>query len=189
MSNGIILGIDLDEVVFSYIKGLRLAMKSAGLEVKEEEPEFYSLYASGWFKSEEEFKEFHGGIVDKGLYENLELIPGARKTLWDLSNRGYRLDIITSRFVNPGQHSKVVTQTINALESNKIPFNNLSFLGGKSIYKPDVFLDDSPKNIESIRASGTKAVIFDFRYNRYLDGLRVKTWEEFSDFLGEEYGF
>ena len=184
----IILGVDLDEVVFSYLNGLRRAMEKEGITPPIDDPEFYSLFQSGWFESEEQFRLVHGRAVDDGLYTNLELIPEARKTLWELSHAGYKIDIITSRFVNPGQHHAVVTQTALALESNRIPHDNLSFLSDKSRYNTDCFIDDSPKNIMALQAAGKETITFNLRYNEGISGPRAMNWSEVREMLLKKFG-
>jgi 5'(3')-deoxyribonucleotidase len=188
MSNReIVLGVDLDEVVFRYCDGLRQRIEAAGSTVPEGDPQFYSMTKSGWFDTDEDFFSFHGKCVDEGLYSQLELIPGARETLWELSDAGYKINIITSRFVLPGQHAKVCTQTVQALDTNDIPYSNISFLDDKVLMRADAFIDDSPKNIEGLLDHGQYVLRMKMRYNVDCGGEPVENWTQIRQVLKNRF--
>lgn len=183
------LGIDLDEVVFRYFHTFRpFAAKELGRPEEDlRDPAFYSLVASGWFNEEEHYRQVHGTAVDAGLYRDLEVIEGASENLWKLNDEGFTIHIITSRFVNKGQHGTVISQTGESLDKNNIPFHSITFDGLKYEHNADVYLDDAPHNIETLRKEGKFVVIFDTTYNRHIDGLRVKNWEEFYQIVTDRF--
>lgn len=185
----IILGVDLDEVVFQYIEGLRKYMVEVlGMNPPKDMPHNYSFKVSGWFDSEEEFKRVHGQAVEDGLYYKLDPVPGAIETLWDLSDSGYALNIITSRFVNPGQHERVVIDTARALQKHQVPHSNISFMKDKTLQIADLFIDDGPHNITALRGVGREVVTFDLPYNAHIPGPRVTNWQELRLLLKEKFG-
>lgn len=185
----IVLGVDLDEVVYRYTSGFRNWLEYRhGFTLPPEDPKSWSLKESGWFAQEEDFAKFHGQAVNEGLYEQLETLPQARETLWELSDAGYQLNIITSRFVNPGQHQRVVAQTVKALDRDRIPYSNLSFLGNKVLQQADAYLDDSPKNIKGLKEAGREVIIFTMAYNKALEGRRADTWGEARAHLRDLFG-
>lgn len=190
MKKNIVLGIDLDNVCADYTDGLRQYVAPL-LGVRPEnipDPIKYSFYESGWgFSSEDHFRQLHGLAVEDGIYSELELIEGTTECLWALSDLGYHIDIITSRFVNNGQHRKVVSQTVDWLDRKNVPFRDLSFLGDKNRHIVDVMLDDSPSNIERLRSIGREVVVFDQLYNQMLDGPRVYSWEDFYEYVTVNY--
>lgn len=188
MTDKIILGVDLDEVVYKYIEGLRRRMISNGLFPPEGETAYYSMTASGWFISDEEYFSFHGQQVEEGLYEDLELHEGASETLHDLSESGYRLNIITSRFVNPGQHQRVVAQTVASLDRDQIPYSNISFLAQKVNQYADAYIDDSPGNIASLTAAGRLVIKRNMLYNVDSPGIPAGSWEEIREILRRTFG-
>lgn len=183
-----ILGVDLDEVVFQYIEGLRKVLHTKGVVPPSGEPVSYNMSSAGWFSSREDFCKAHGEAVDEGLYTSLELIPGAREKLWELSSAGYQINIITSRFVNPGQHRKVVSQTVEALETHRIPYSNISFLDNKVLQYADAYIDDSPTNLEGLTASGRFVIRKEMAYNVDSPGVRATSWEEIRSILREKFG-
>lgn len=188
--NGIVLGVDLDEVVFQYIEGFRTWLRERrNIEAPSGMPPFYSFAESGWFETEEEFKRLHGEAVAEDLYRFLTPVEGAIDTLWELSDAGYTLNIVTSRFVNPGQHWKVVTSTAESLEHHNVPHHNLSFMKDKTLQRSHLYIDDSPHNIKALGDAGIPIVIFDVPYNRHLEGDRVTNWQDLRIYIKEKFGY
>lgn len=182
------LGVDLDEVVFEYIDGLRQYLRSKDMEAPDADPVDYNLGQAGWFDTYEDFKRIHGQAVDEEIYANLNPIPDSIKTLWDLSRSGYEINIVTKRFVNPGQHKKVVKQTAESLDKHRIPHSNLLFLSDKTQFLVDCNIDDSPNNIRDLKNANRFAIIFDFAYNQNMNGPRAKNWVELREILRDKFG-
>lgn len=192
MTNGIVLGVDLDGVCLDYTGEFRnFTAKVLGVDPKDiADPSSYSFFESGWgFTSEDHFKLVHGQAVDDGLYTRLPTMPGVSETLHRLSDKGYHIRIITNRFVNKGQHGKVVAQTAERLETANIPYRDLCFVKDKTEINADLYLDDAPFNIEALRAVGREAVVFTAPYNHHMDGPRVDNWEQVEQYLFERFGF
>lgn len=188
-SNDLItLGVDLDEVVFRYLKGLRISCGRNGAPLPLIDPEHFSLTKSGWFTSDEDFKRVHGKAVDEGLYAGLEVYKDASPVLHDLAKSGYEVNIITSRFVNPGQHEIVVRDTARSLEANEIPYSNLSFLSNKTRALMDAYIDDAPHNLEPLIALDRYTVTFDQTYNKHIPGARANDWLHLREVLRKKFG-
>ncbi len=47
----------------------------------------------------------------------------------------------------------------------------------------DAYIDDGPHNIEGLRAAGRTAIVFEQPYNRDLDGLRARNWDEVEEIV------
>lgn len=179
------IGLDLDGVVFNYTEGLRQASAKA-LNVDPNtlpDPAFYSLFKSGWFESEEQFKEIHSSAVDQRLYRDLPTIEGASETLWRLSNLGAHIHIITSRFVVHGQHAQVLADTANSLDMHNIPFRSIGFDAHKVNHMADVYIDDSPANIHALRDAGRDVICFTADYNLGIDGPRANNWDDVWNYI------
>lgn len=184
-----IIGLDLDEVSVGYMSGLRTAA-AAALNVDPEsliEPFSYSLYESGWFESEDQFREIHGQAVEDGLYAKLEMLEGASEALWDLSNAGFHIHVITSRFVNHGQNARVLADTANSLDRLRIPYRDISFIKDKRRVLADIYIDDSPSNIKLLREAGRHVLTFDTLYNRSITGPRAYNWTEAKAYIEENF--
>lgn len=187
-SDLIALGVDLDEVVFRYLRGLRLSSGRNGAALPLIDPEHFSLTKSGWFSSDEEFKLMHGYAVDEGLYADLETYENASPVLHDLAKSGYEINIITSRFVNPGQHEIVVVDTARALEANDIPYSSLSFVSNKTKSLMDAYIDDAPHNLEPLIALDRYTITFDQTYNKHIPGARANNWLHLREVLRAKFG-
>lgn len=188
LNDKIILGVDLDECVFGYLPAISNHMGIKGFKVPTEPPAAFSMVENGWFETMELFRQTHGDAVENGLYEHLEVFEGASEILKDLSKSGYEINIITSRFVNPGQHGLVVAQTAIALDKNNIPYSSLSFLDNKTRFLADAYIDDGPHNLEPLQKLGRYTITFDQAYNRHIPGPRVNSWHEAREVLQNEFG-
>lgn len=184
----IVLGVDLDEVVFEYIVGLRELIRDSGREVPDNEPTSWSMEEAGWFPTDEAFKKFHGDAVEDGLYEKLKLTHGAHEVLWDLSDAGYQINIITSRFVNPGQHRKVVSQTVASLDRWDLPYSNISFLDNKVLFKADAYIDDSPRNVNNLVDANRFVIRKVMNYNKDCKGVPAINLKEARQILRDHFG-
>lgn len=185
----IVLGVDLDEVVFKYNEGLREYLyEDLGIIVPDEEPSHYDFVKAGWFDTFDDFRKYHGYAVDTGLYARLDVYEDSVETLRDLVKNGYVINIITSRFVNPGQHRKVVQDTVEALDANRIPYNNISFMDNKALQRADAFIDDAPHNIENL-SKINQFVIRQVRpHNVDCGGVPAKNWREIREILRDKFG-
>jgi 5'(3')-deoxyribonucleotidase len=181
------LAVDLDGITFDYTAGLRKFLKEEYGREGLHDPQFYSYVESGWFKDLEDFKKIHGEAVENGLYANMSLIPGSAQTLRELSENGYAIHILTSRFVNPGQHQKVVSDTSAALDKNNIPYYSISFLNDKTRFRADSYIDDSPFNITELEKINAHVLTFSQDYNKGVGKERVSTWKEIRDIFKHRY--
>ncbi|MFB0902618.1 MAG: hypothetical protein QMA93_07140, partial [Acidimicrobiales bacterium] len=96
---------------------------------------------------------------------------------------GVWIRIVTHRlYVNWG-HSAAAGDTVEWLDKARIPYRDLCFLGAKSDVGADAYIDDGPHNIEGLRAAGRTAIVFEQPYNRDLDGLRARNWDEVEEIV------
>jgi len=179
-----IIGCDLDGVAARYVQGLRAEVGSAfGLtpeQILAELPDPLDYGFTNWKIIGDKFKEYHTNAVDAGLYAKLEAFEGASKVLWQLSDEGYYIRIITSRFVKHGQNAKVVADTAIWLDKNDIPYRGLDFEKNKTEVFADIYIDDAPMNIDAFHAKGKKVIVFDAPYNQDTEdfGLRAYNWDD-----------
>lgn len=207
------IGVDLDGVCARYNDYLRHVVADHTSTPAESypEPEFYSFVQSGWpLKDEKEYAEVHCAAVADGMYKNLDSIPGATRTLHALSNDGHHLRVITSRFVRPGQHAIVCSDTVewldHAMDENhqpitdenghrlsydeaveqghnahrRVPYTDIAFTALKHEVERDVYIDDSPSNIYNLSTKTDGLVII---FNTPYN----KRHEEYG--ILDEYGY
>lgn len=192
-SKEFVLGVDLDGVVADYEGGFRAACQAAtGFDVSRfPTATSWSFVESGWpFADEDEFFAAHRAAVNGGLFRDLQVLDGASEALWALSDAGVRIRIITHRLVVNFSHATAVSDTVSWLDRNRIPFRDICFVRDKAEVGADLYLDDSPKNVEALRQSGGDGVaaVYDQPYNRHVEGLRVCGWNDVLDLVRERSG-
>jgi 5'-nucleotidase len=64
------------------------------------------------------------------------------------------------------------------LDTHRIPYRDLCFLGAKPEVQADAYIDDAPHNIEQLRAAGNDVIAFDQPYNQHIEGPRAMNWLE-----------
>lgn len=187
-----ILGLDIDDTSGKYLKALKQYIIEeeqekafAGMtpdEIDTHFPEMRSYDSFEWSVIDgdrEKFKKYHGDAVERGLYANIEPFPGLAESLWKLKREhDFRIFVITSRFVNPGQNAKVITDTGLWLDKHGLPYDDIMFTSNKVNVLADVYIDDSKHNILPLQEAGRNTIVYDRSYNRELPGLRAHNWEE-----------
>lgn len=185
-----VLGLDLDGVVGAYNDAFRqYVARIKGVEPDTlPDPEFWSYKQSGWFDSEEEYLAAHAAAVDHGMFRTMPLIPGAEEALWELSDAGVHIRVVTHRLGAKGTHARAAGDTVAWLDSSGkrgIPYRDLTFVSAKADVGCSVYIDDAPHNIENLRAAGNTAIVFDQLYNRHVDGPRARDWSQARDLILE----
>lgn len=184
----LVLGLDLDGVVFDYESAVRerfalmLGVDPSTLKRQTQ----WSLVQSGWpIVDEDHFAELHSAAVKAGMFADMPVIAGASEGLWRLSDAGIYTRIVTHRLGFKGIHEAAASGTVSALESNNIPYRDLTFVANKPDVGADIYVDDAPHNIAALRAAGRYAIVFDQPYNQAVDGPRARNWEELVTMIGE----
>ena len=186
-----IIGVDIDNCSAKYTLGLSddIARQLGVTDIEAHRlaygpPVDYSM--SNWPNFPDAFFNFHVKAVDNDLYQNLEPMERVSEILWKLSNEGHHIRIITSRFVGHNRHAKVVADTGIWLDKNNIPYRDIMFIANKTDIFADIYVDDSPTNIEAIRGVGRECIAFTAPYNLNFDGLRAENWEDVYNIIQEK---
>lgn len=184
----IVLAVDLDEVCFDYLGGIRSFLEELGYKIPPGKAKSWSLMQAGRVQSEEEYLKRHAEAVEKGLYTRLKVLPGTKEVVSDLSESGYEIHIITSRFVVPGQNDLVLEQTAQALKEAGIPYDNIMFQKKKARFLADAYLDDGPHNIEALRKEGRFVIKMEQPHNLHMEPPGARDWYEAREILRERFG-
>ena len=106
MSRNFVLGVDLDGVCGDYAGAFKqVVAKELGVEPREL-PDEYTWNFPEWGITREQYKELHTRSVKEArLFMNLPVYPGASEALWELSDAGIWIRIITHRLFYPGDHA------------------------------------------------------------------------------------
>jgi hypothetical protein len=184
-----VLGVDLDGTCADFYTALRpiaaewlgVDPETLGPEVSWDLPEWGVAQAPGGYLKLHQF-----AVTQRDLFRVMKPVAGAPQVLRRLSDEGVRIRIITHRLLLKGFHRVAVQQTIDWLDGHDIPYWDLCFLADKAAVGADLYVEDSPANIEHLRSHGHRAIVFTSSTNRYLPGPRADTWDEVYTMVREE---
>jgi 5'-nucleotidase len=181
----LVLGVDLDAVCGDYEEVFRASVaRRTGRDPGELPAQTVMDAYSEWGLSFAEFEEAHRtAVVEDRIFREMQPLPGVSEALWQLSDEGVWIRIITHRLIFNGAHEVSAADTAWWLDHHRIPYRDLCFIGDKPDVGADVYIDDSPRNIIGLRAAGRTAIVFDQPYNRDLPGPRVSSWGEVTAFV------
>jgi 5'(3')-deoxyribonucleotidase len=176
----VVLGIDLDGVCADFY-GFMREIAAEWFETKIEDlPTEVSYGLPEWgITNSDQYSSLHRfAVTQRDLFRSVPMIPGARKVLRRLSNEGYRIRIITHRLFIQYFHEVAVRQTIEWLDRNGIPYWDLCFMKDKDQVGADIYVEDSPSNVRSLRDGGHYVICFGNSTNRDVSAPKANTWEE-----------
>lgn len=178
-SKNFILGLDLDGVVADFYGTIRpLAAEWLGRPVDDliEDPT-YGLHEWGFNGAGADYKDFHRwAVTEQRLFSSLAPIPGAAPALRRLSDDKVRIRIITNRLFISHFHAPAVAQTVEWLDRHGIPYWDLCLMPDKAAVQANVYLEDTPVNIEGLRAAGCDVIVFENSTNLEVPGERARDW-------------
>jgi len=184
-----VFGVDLDGTCADFYEGLRpiaaewlgVEAGSLPLDVSWNLPEWGVAQAPGGYRKLHQF-----AVTQRDLFRVLRPIAGAPQVLRRLSAQGVRIRIITHRLFVKNFHRIAVQQTIDWLDGHDIPYWDLCFLADKSAVGADLYVEDSPANVEQLRSDGHATIVFSNSTNRHLPGPRADTWEQVYELVMSE---
>lgn len=182
-----VFGVDLDGVVADFIAGLKpIAAEWLGVGPNELTDEVSYGFPEWKIGGKRGYNDLHRyAVKERRLFETLPVVPGAAAALRRLSRQGVRIRIITHRLYIEWFHRQAVNQTVEWLEKNGIPYWDLCFMAAKSSVEADVYVEDSPTNIEMLRKAGKKVIVMRNSTNRHVNGPAAETWEEVEKWVNE----
>jgi 5'(3')-deoxyribonucleotidase len=182
-----VFGVDLDGVVADFIQGLKpIAAEWLGVPVTSLTDEV-SYGFKEWNVGD--YNDLHRfALKERNLFANLALMEGAAPALRRISARGIRIRIITHRLYIEWFHRQAVVQTLEWLEKHGIPYWDLCFMKTKASVDADVYVEDSPGNIQSLRDAGRDVIVFSNSTNRHVPAPSATHWLEVEQWVMEKYG-
>ncbi len=170
-----VFGVDLDGVVADFYGGLRpIAAEWLGVSL-ESLPERISWGLAEWgvARAPGGYDALHKfAVMQRELFLKLPPTARAPQALRRLSKAGVRIRIITHRLFIKYFHQIAVSQTIQWLDRHDIPYWDLCFMQEKTAVGADLYIEDSPTNVERLRADGAKTIVFTNSTNEKLPGPR-----------------
>jgi beta-phosphoglucomutase-like phosphatase (HAD superfamily) len=183
-----VLGVDLDGVVADFAQGLKpIAAEWLGVPESSLTEDIsygfreWGLERAGGYDALHRF-----AVKERELFAKLPPIPGAPAALRRLSAVGdIRIRIITHRLYIHWFHKEAIQQTTEWLEHQGIPYWDICFMRDKAAVGANLYLEDSPDNIEALRAAGHETIVVLNSTNAHLPGPRAGSWEEIEDLVLE----
>jgi 5'(3')-deoxyribonucleotidase len=182
-----IIGIDCDGVLYPFTENF---IKFASNKLKRELPipTKWEMWQE-WNITIDEWKDIYFDFLElKGL--NLsEPYKDCQEVLKRLREKGHSIFIITHRllpFLNSRYRKMVVNATIEFLEDNDIPYDDLLIMEKKFLVKTDILLDDALHNLNKCESI---PICFNQPWNQNYEGTRVNGWLEFEKLVNELNGY
>ena len=177
---GKIIGVDLDGVCSDFYGRMReIAAEWFELQVGDLTPDVtYGLHEWG-VKTKEQYLSLHRfAVTQRQLFETCPMIKGARIYLRRLSDEGARIRIVTHRLYVEYLHALAVGQTVQWLDRHGIPYWDLCFMKQKEQVGADIYVEDSPENVEALRKKNLYTICFGNSTNTEVAAPRATSWEE-----------
>jgi 5'(3')-deoxyribonucleotidase len=176
-----VFGVDLDGVVADFYGGLRpIAAEWLGVALETLTPRVsWGLVEWGVDEAPGGYERLHRfAVTQRELFLKMPPMPGAPQALRRMSIEGVRIRIITHRLFIKYFHQVAVSQTIQWLDRHDIPYWDLCFMQQKTAVGADLYIEDSPANVERLRAEGAKTIVFTNSTNEHLPSPRANHWDE-----------
>jgi 5'(3')-deoxyribonucleotidase len=186
---GKIIGVDLDGVCSDFYGRMReIAAEWLECGIEDLTPDVsYGLQEWGIDKPRQYESLHRFAVTQRGLFETSAMIRGARRYLRKLSDEEARIRIITHRLFIHYFHRTAVSQTIDWLDSHGIPYWDLCFMKDKEQVGADLYIEDNPVNVESLRAKGLYTICFGNSTNKTVAEPRVNSWQEAYDLIQKHF--
>ena len=177
-----VLGVDLDGVCADYYPFMRRVVAEWLGRDPDSLPEQVGWDMAEWGVEPGEFHKVHRfAVVQRNLFLDMGMIPGAGPSLRRLSNLGVRIRIITHRLIIEHFHQVAVAQTVAWLDRHGIPYWDLCFMGEKGAVNADLYVEDSPHNVEALLRDSRDVIVFSHYANQHLEvpaERRAQSWDE-----------
>ncbi len=187
---GMILGVDLDGVCSDFYGRMReIAAEWFERDIDKLTPDVsYGLKEWGVMDDEQYLSLHRFAVTQRDLFKTSPMIPGARKYLRLLSDEGARVRIITHRLFIHFFHNAAVSQTIDWLDEQGIPYWDLCFMKEKEQVGAHIYVEDAPKNVINLRSKGLFTICFANSTNKTVEAPRARNWEEVYSLIHDHVG-
>jgi 5'(3')-deoxyribonucleotidase len=137
--------------------------------------------------SADNYADALGRVDQRGLFRNMRPIDGAAATLRRLDKRtDLRIRIITHRLIIDHIHQISASETVAWLDDHGFPYWDLCFMKQKGAVEADLYLEDTPKQIEALREAGKDVIVFTNSTNRDVlcpPGGRADDWAQIESLV------
>ena len=165
-----VIGLDLDGPCADYLGAMRAVAAQIGGVDPSTLPTPITWGLEQWFGDRNKYlKAHHEAVHDLRIFRDLEATPGASETITALHSEGHLIRVISHRLKGGDMDPAVVLpDTVRWLSDNGIPFDDIAFVDDKSDVRADVYIDDDPAVVASLRDMGRQVIVYDLPYNRHV---------------------
>jgi 5'-nucleotidase len=180
VTDTLVLGVDLDGVCADYEGAFRASVaRQQGRDPAELPAQTVLDQYSEWGLDPASFAETHRrAVTEDRMFRVMAPMRGVSRALWELSDAGVWIRIITHRLCVNWAHETTAADTAAWLDEQRIPYRDLCFIGAKPDVGADIYVEDSPTNVLALREAGRHTIVFDQPYNRHLPAPRATDWEQ-----------
>ena len=180
------LAVDLDGVCAQHTEAFRKVVARERNVSEDTLPLVRSWSFKEWGLGEGDFEELHRlAVTEYRMFRDIEPMAGCSEALWRLSDAGVWIRVVTHRLYTSWGHRVTVSDTVEWLDRQRIPYRDICFLADKSVVNADAHIEDAPHNITAIRDAGGYVITFDQPYNATLCGPRAHDWAEAEEMIVE----
>jgi 5'(3')-deoxyribonucleotidase len=186
-----VFGVDLDGVCADFFGRMReIAAEWLGkpLDCLTEDVD-YNL--EKWGLRQDEYEDLHRfAVTQRKLFATVPPINGASQALRHLSNENIRIRIITHRLRISYFHKTAATQTVKWLDRHGFQYWDLCFMRDKGAVGANLYIEDSPSNIQYLHDEGKSVIIFSTSTNRHVQdslGKRAENWKQVEEIVLQRY--
>lgn len=181
-----VLAVDLDGVCAQHTEAFRRVVARERNVDEEDLPLVRSWSFAEWGLAPGDFEDLHrAAVLEYRMFRDMAPMDDCSEALWRLSDAGVWIRIVTHRLYTSWGHRLAVSDTVEWLDRQRIPYRDICFLADKSVINADAHIDDAPHNIEAITESGGHAIVFDQPYNAHVPGPRAHDWVEVEEMVVE----
>lgn len=176
------LGVDIDDVIYPWFDVAHEVCTFYGID-NGRVPSSWHCWEDYGCTEDEWIEAIENATRTGWLYQAGDPIPGAITALHALKEAGHKIHLITARgfFRYPWA---IKRETVHWLHEWDIPYDSLTFTQDKSLYRMDLFIDDSIKNVADIRMAGVPCFLADAPHNQDIeDEQRVSGLAEFASII------
>lgn len=176
------IGIDIDGVISDFVKSfIKIVKKKYNLDLREQDIYVHDLFLVLGITEEEA-----GELIHETLTQDLDLIPGAKKSLNQLK-REHEIYLLTARTED------LINITKNWLKRKGIPYDKLLHLREglkhQADLKLDIIVEDNLKDAIRWLRKSKIVIIFDHPWNRSFNVRklfrRAYNWQEIVEVVKE----
>jgi hypothetical protein len=180
------IALDLDGVVFDYAGYLREKLMSATGRYVPEDHRDWSFAKSGWFADEQEWLDFHANLAANGMFTSMDPITGAVEGVSRLRSDGWKIKVVTSRFLPGVDVQRCKDETKESLDAIGLRYDDIVYLENKEQAGCDIYIDDSPMQVKRLSENGDCIICYRYPYNDYISHKAdavCESWDEIVAYI------